>query len=182
MSKTKLRRGEIEIDTRYERRVARLAALEPAAPSVGDVTGAVTLAEQDRLGLTRRAPRQTLVLPERVTREPVVARPVPPLDINIPQQAIMSVDMHTTAVDRAKGFAIETHQLSVVAGVLAVLVFVAGLGHPFWSLSTLTTFFVWYSLVWLAAWLFHRVISPEGLAFFNALMMWRYIFSNRGKP
>lgn len=107
---------------------------------------------------------------------PVVARRiVEPLDINLPQQSTMVVDMRTSAVDRAQGFSIETHQLSVVTGLLAVLVAVVGFGHPFLALGTLWTFGLWYGLVWLAAWLFHRIVSPEGLAFFNAIMMWRYI-------
>ncbi len=100
---------------------------------------------------------------------------VEPIDINMPQQAVMSVDMRTTAVDRAQGFSIETHQLSMVVGALAVLIGVFGFGHPFLTLGTLFTFGIWYTLVWLAAWLFHRIVSPEGLAFFNAIMMWRYI-------
>jgi len=58
---------------------------------------------------------------------------------------------------------------------LAVLVAVVGFGHPFLAMSTLWTFGVWYTIVWLAAWLFHRIVSPEGLAFFNSIMMWRYI-------
>jgi hypothetical protein len=62
-----------------------------------------------------------------------------------------------------------------VTGLLAVLVAVVGFGHPFLALGTLWTFGLWYGLVWLAAWLFHRIVSPEGLAFFNAIMMWRYI-------
>lgn len=97
------------------------------------------------------------------------------LNVNVPQQAVMAVDMRTTAVDRARGFSIETHQLSLVTGLLAVLVAVVGFGHPFLALGTLWTFGIWYTLVWLGAWLFHRVISPEGLSFYNAVQMWRYI-------
>lgn len=107
---------------------------------------------------------------------PVVARRIEPIDINMPQQAVMSVDMRTTAVDRAQGFSIETHQLSMVVGALAVLIGVFGFGHPFLTLGTLFTFGIWYTLVWLAAWVLHRIISPEGIAAFNAVMSWVYIF------
>lgn len=125
----------------------------------------------------------TAIVPKRtnnfVAPDPkptVVRRTASSIDINMPQQSVMSVDMRTCAVDRAQGFSIETHQLSVVAGVLAVAIAVIGKGHPFFALGTLWTFFVWYSLVWLVAWLFHRVISPEGVAAFNAIMSWVYIF------
>ncbi|TXH52433.1 MAG: hypothetical protein E6Q97_15920 [Desulfurellales bacterium] len=102
-------------------------------------------------------------------------RMVQPIDINMPQQSVMAVDVRSSYRDRAEGFSIETHQLSMVTGLLAVLVAVVGFGHPFLALSTLWTFGVWYTIVWLGAWLFHRIISPEGLAFFNAVMMWRYV-------
>ena len=122
------------------------------------------------------AKRGEMVKPLPQQQGPVVARRiVEPLDINLPQQSTMAVDMRTSAVDRAQGFSIETHQLSVVTGLLAVLVAVVGFGHPFLAMSTLWTFGVWYTIVWLAAWLFHRIVSPEGLAFFNSIMMWRYI-------
>jgi hypothetical protein len=122
------------------------------------------------------AKRGEMVKPLPQQQGPVVARRiVEPLDINLPQQSTMAVDMRTSAVDRAQGFSIETHQLSAVTGLLAVLVAVVGFGHPFLALGTLWTFGLWYGLVWLAAWLFHRIVSPEGLAFFNAIMMWRYI-------
>lgn len=122
------------------------------------------------------AKRGEMVKPLPQQQGPVVARRiVEPLDINLPQQSTMAVDMRTSAVDRAQGFSIETHQLSVVTGLLAVLVAVVGFGHPFLALGTLWTFGLWYGLVWLAAWLFHRIVSPEGLAFFNSIMMWRYI-------
>lgn len=113
----------------------------------------------------------------RPTPPPVTARRYEPItvDMNVPQQSIMAVNMTTTAVDRAQGFTIETHQLSLVTGVLAVIVAVVGFGHPFLALGTLWTFFIWYTLIWFLAWLFHRIVSPEGLAFFNAIMTWRYI-------
>lgn len=131
---------------------------------------------QDEPQTTAITPAQRQTYVSAPQPAPVVARRlVEPLDINLPQQSTMAVDMRTTAVDRAQGFSIETHQLSVVTGLLAVLVAVVGFGHPFLALGTLWTFGLWYGLVWLAAWLFHRIVSPEGLAFFNAIMMWRYI-------
>ncbi len=120
------------------------------------------------------ANRQTFVPAPKA--EPVVTRRmVEPIDINLPQQSTMAVDMRTSAVDRAQGFSIETHQLSIVVGALAVLIAVVGFGHPFLAMSTLWTFGIWYTIVWFLAWLFHRIVSPEGLAFFNAIMMWRYV-------
>lgn len=113
--------------------------------------------------------------------EPVTARRYPvTVDMNMPQQSIMTVDMRTSAVDRAKGFAIETHQLSVVTGILAVVVAVVGFGHPFLALGTLWTFFVWYTIVWLAAWVIHRILTPEFIALYNARMSWRYLDKWRG--
>ena len=121
------------------------------------------------------AKRQTFVPAPKA--EPVVTRRmVEPIDINMPQQAVMSVDMRTTAVDRAQGFSIETHQLGLVVGVLAVLVAVVGRGQPLLTIGTLFTFGIWYTVVWLAAWVLHRVISPDGIAAFNAVMSWVYIF------
>ena len=119
------------------------------------------------------AKRGEMVKPLPQQQGPVVARRiVEPVDIHIdtPQQSLMNVVMRTSAVDRAQGFTIETHQLSVVAGLFAVLIAVFGQGHPFLTLGTLFTFGLWYTIVWFAAWLIHRVISPEGIAMFNAIV------------
>jgi hypothetical protein len=124
--------------------------------------------------------RGELVRP--LPQQTVTARRYQPVNVsmNIPQQSVMTVDMRTSAVDRAQGFTIETHQLSVVTGLLAVLIAVVGFGHPFLALGTLWTFGVWYTLIWFMAWLFHRIISPEGLAWYNAVMAWRYLDKYRG--
>jgi hypothetical protein len=102
-------------------------------------------------------------------------RIVEPLNIHIPQQSTMTVDVRTSYRDRAEGFVIETHRFGLVVGGLAALVAVVGWGYPILTIGTLLIFGLWYGLVWLVAWLFHRIISPEGLALFNAVMMWRYV-------
>ena len=144
----------------------RLTNLDYMQPDYWTDEPSTAITPAKRGELVRPQPQQTPVVARRI---------VEPLDINLPQQSTMAVDMRTSAIDRAQGFSIETHQLSAVTGLLAVLVAVVGFGHPFLAMSTLWTFGVWYTIVWLAAWLFHRIVSPEGLAFFNSIMMWRYI-------
>lgn len=101
---------------------------------------------------------------------PVVARRMGPIDINMPQQSILTVDMRTNAVDRATGFNIETRWLATIGGVFAVLIACVGYGHPFMTMGTLLTFGTWFTLVYFAMWLIHRILTPEFIALFNAIV------------
>lgn len=98
------------------------------------------------------------------------------LNISTPQQAVLSVDLRTTAVDRAHGFNIETGRLATIAGLFAVVIACVGYGHTFMALGTLLTFGVWFTLVYFVMWGIHRILTPEFVALLNAVFSWVYIF------
>jgi hypothetical protein len=95
------------------------------------------------------------------------------LDVPLSAQAVVAV--HTSAVDRAKGFAIGLRELGLVLGGLAVIVGVVGWRIPFFSLTTLTIFGVVYALAWAGGWFWSQLISPEGVMLFEAHAKWKEV-------
>jgi hypothetical protein len=92
--------------------------------------------------------------------------------LDVPMNAQAAVVMRTSAVDRAKGFAIGLRELGLVLGGLAVIVAVVGWRIPFFSLTTLTIFGVVYALAWAGGWFWSQLISPEGVMLFESKRKW----------
>jgi hypothetical protein len=142
MTKTKLRRGEIEIDLRYERRMERLASDPRDDQPITALArpGPVTLAEQQSIGLARPA-RQNLVLPERT---PATAYPMQPDQfIHLPTQANIVQSAAYTADPISRGWAmlIKTSAVTVFLAVLTLM------GMLLWGLAG--TLGAWLILWWL---------------------------------
>lgn len=74
------------------------------------------------------------------------------------------VTMHTTHVDRAKGFALVTAILSVVVGVFAVVVAVTLLREPLILAVVLSYFFTWFVITWLVSFVWYQWTGPDGIA------------------
>lgn len=152
-----------EIDQSYERQVGRLGAIE------GSVNDYVSKPTREAAAIAPVQPKAWV--PEvRPQQTPVVVRRMEPVEINMPQQAIMQVDHRTNGQDRAKGFVIETDRLALFGGVLAVLISWVGYGNPLLALPTLLTFGIWFCVVYFVMWLIHRVLTPEFVALLNALV------------
>lgn len=107
---------------------------------------------------------------DRAALVPAQRRPAQPIDINMPQQAVLTVDVRTNAVDRANGFKIETDRLALFGATLAVLISWVGYGNPLLTLGTLLVFGVWFVGIYFAMWLIHRILTPEFIALFNAVV------------
>lgn len=110
------------------------------------------------------------VMPARGTD--VVRRQIAQLDINVSGPHIVS---NTSATDRAEAFVIETSRLALYGALLAVLVAWVGLDWPLLTSAMLLLFGAFFVLVWLLVWLVHRALTPEALAWFHAVQIWRYI-------
>jgi hypothetical protein len=93
-------------------------------------------------------------------------------ELDVPMSAQAVVAVRTSAVDRAKGFAIGLRELGLVLGVLAVIVGVVGWKIPVFSLTTLTIFGVVYTLAWAGGWFWSQLISPEGVMLFESKRKW----------
>ena len=81
-----------------------------------------------------------------------------------------------THLDRAKGFALRTLLLGVVTGVTMWIV-VGGLieKHPLLSLAAGAYFFGGFLLVLGGAFILDAILSPSGVALYNARRFWNYI-------
>jgi hypothetical protein len=126
-------------------------------------------AQDEGQGVVARPPRNTFV-PATVRHDLPAA--VHETTLDVPMSAQAAVVVRTSAVDRAKGFAIGLRELGFVLGALAVIVGVVGWRIPLVSLTTLTIFGVTYALAWAGGWFWSQLISPEGVMLFEAKRKW----------
>ena len=89
--------------------------------------------------------------------------------------ATSQVILKTTYSDRAKGYRIAVQPLSAVMGGLSAIVALVGVGVPLFSLSILAWFGTAYALTWLAGYVLHQFISPDGATIIHALLGYRVI-------
>ncbi len=130
----------------------------------------VTYDEQLEQGLVR--PRQTFVPALRgevlPPLKPTQADTSAVISFDVAPTATQHIEMRTSAVDRARGFVIET---SLLAGVLGVgLVFLAWLfaDMPFLSGYTVTLFVVTFAVTWVYAYSQHKKHTAEGVSLYEA--------------
>lgn len=95
--------------------------------------------------------------------------------IDTTPHATQHVEMRTSAVDRAKGHLIAMVPLYAACGVVSVAVCYVGFSVPFWSVYSLTIFFVVFTAAWLVTWLRQLQISPEGVNYMEASRKWDII-------
>lgn len=135
----------------------------------------VTVEQQTNMGL-RTAPRSHFT-PALARRDP------PPAPINaavthtidVAPNATQHVELRTSAVDRALGFAIETAPLTAGFAVVVVGICVIGFGVPLMSLPTLIITFTVFAVVYTITYLYHLSISPEGVSLYEAQRKWNAI-------
>ena len=136
----------------------------------------ITVEEQTRMGL--RTPAASRFTPALVRRE---AAPAPPINANIshtidvPPSATQHVELRTSAVDRALGFAIATSPLAAGFAVVVVGICALGFGVPLLSLPTLVIAFTVFAVVWTVAYLYTLSISAEGVSMYEAQQRWGVI-------
>lgn len=92
--------------------------------------------------------------------------PAPPTPVLLPQAGYE---------DRARGFTLATMPLAVVVGLVVALVAVIGWQVPIASLITLLLALAGFAGVWLAAYIAHQLISPDGALFMSVFWTWRFL-------
>ena len=116
-----------------------------------------------RTNFVTPAPRQRVeILP------PYEAAPMLPT-------AQTSVELHTTYLDRAKGFQLVTLPIAIAFGVGALVVAVVGYSVPFVSLAALAVFWLAFLGWWLLGWTIHHIASPDGIALVQAMLMFKLV-------
>ena len=86
-----------------------------------------------------------------------------------------SVTLHTTYLDRSKGFQLATLPIAVAFGGGALVVAIVGYSVPFLSLGALAVFWLAFLGWWLIGWAIHHIASPDGIALVQALLSYRYL-------
>ena len=76
---------------------------------------------------------------------------------------------------RAVGFSIKTWQLSAVVGVAVWLAARILGGHPLLSLASILWLVTGFGLVWAGAFVLDLLLSPSGVALYNARRMWNHL-------
>jgi hypothetical protein len=113
-------------------------------------------------------------LPSPVVRRVEILPPEPgAVDLRSPVE--IRQELRTSAVDRAKGFNISTAGLAAMVGVGGVLLAVVGWQMPLFSLTALTTFFTLAMGVWLIAWAWYNLASPDGVGVLSVLLQYRLL-------
>ena len=74
--------------------------------------------------------------------------------------------------DRARGFGIATAPLAGATGFVVLLIGISAFGVPLLSVAALLLALGGFTVAWLAAYIVHTVISPDGATFAHVVMMW----------
>jgi len=125
-------------------------------------------------GVTRYIPRDDA--PPRLQRPPALTGEVlPPMhqDARPPVQTLQTVT--TSHEDRARGFTLTTVPLAAVVGLVALLAAVGLAGVPWMSWSALLILFGVFAGVWLSAYLWHELASPDGATLLSIFLSYRYV-------
>jgi uncharacterized protein YacL len=134
--------------------------------------------------VTREQQREMGLLPER-QRHPanfVAADPrsvdMPPaihsVTLEVTPSAQQAVVMHTSAVDRSKGFQIAITPIALVLAILAVLVSVVFENQIFTFLSLLI-FWCVFAVVYVIGWALTALVTPEFVSWYEARRKWNIV-------
>jgi hypothetical protein len=121
--------------------------------------------------MTKYTKRDNFVAPVPQPRVEIVESS--PAQLPAPPSTVLLPTANYT--DRARGFSLATAPLAGVAGLVAALVGILGWQVPIASLATLLLALGGFALVWLAAYIAHTLISPDGATFFHVLLAWRFL-------
>lgn len=95
--------------------------------------------------------------------------------IDAPLSATQHVEMHTSAVDRAKGFLIASTPLYGAFALGVVLLAILFAGVPFWSFWAFSIFWLSFVAAWLCGYQQTLEKSAEGISHYEARRKWDVI-------
>src|SRR5215217_2446923 len=94
--------------------------------------------------------------------------------LNVNHPARQEVVLHTSALDRAKGFQAMIAPISSVIAILAVIVSLAFTNELF-TFASLLIFWLTFAVVYVAGWGLTALMSPEFVSLFSAWRQWSII-------
>lgn len=89
-----------------------------------------------------------------------------------PQTVLLPTANYT---DRAAGFTLATGPLALATGFVVLLIGITAFGVPVLSVAALLLALAGFTVAWLAAYIVHTLVSPDGAAFAHVVMMWGYL-------
>ncbi len=119
---------------------------------------------------------QYLPVPSQQRRPPALVGDVLPPMHQEARPPVTTVQTVTTShEDRARGFSITTIPLAAGVGFVAFLAAVGLAGVPWLSWSALLVLFGVFAVVWLVAYTWHTLASPDGATVLSILLSYRYV-------
>lgn len=138
----------------------------------------VTIEKQVTMGL--RTPQRNFV-PVAMRRElppaPINAQVVHTIDAML--SATQHIELRTSSVDRALGFAIATAPLAALFAVVVMAICALGFGVPLVGLPMLVIVATVFATVWTIAYLYTLSISAEGVSLYEAEKKWQVIIEEQ---
>jgi hypothetical protein len=155
--------------------------MKPTQTDVRRMTEWETEAENAAQLPAVRLPRDNFVAPLRPPVSSTFAglQPAQPHELQPAQSVGQIVTMATSHVDRAQGFRIETMSLAAVIGGLSVIVALVGFRVPLFSLAILGWFGTGFGLVWIIAYFFNKVTSPDSAMLMQIFGSYRLTRNNQ---
>lgn len=98
---------------------------------------------------------------------------VPPAQLPAPPSTVLLPTANYT--DRSVGFSIAAAPLAVATGLVVLLIAITAFGVPLLSVAALLLALAGFALTWLAAYIIHTVVSPDGATFAHVVMMWAFL-------
>lgn len=101
---------------------------------------------------------------------------LPPYEttVRVEHPTRQEVIVHTSAVDRSKGFQIAITPVSVVVAILAVLVGLA-FENELFSFVSVLIFWLVFAIVYVAGWVLTALATPEFVSWYSAKRQWDII-------
>jgi len=94
---------------------------------------------------------------------------------DLPPAPIVEPYPHASHTDRGRGFVLVTAPLAAATGFVVLLIGITAFGIPVLSVAALLLSLAGFSVVWLAAYIAHTVISPDGALLAHVLLAWSYL-------
>lgn len=96
-----------------------------------------------------------------------------PAQLPSPPQTVLLPQANYT--DRAHGFTLATGPLAAATGFVVLLIGITAFGVPVLSVAALLLALAGFTVAWLAAYIIHTVVSPDGTMFAHTLLAWRFL-------
>jgi hypothetical protein len=112
--------------------------------------------------------------PGEARGEIVRYEPMLPTEV-LPPAAQTLAEVSGSHADRARGFQIVSVPLALGVGLGSLIVGIVGWQVPVFSVAALAWLWTGFLLTWLAAWVVHNLVSPDGIALLHTLMGWQYL-------